>query len=103
MGSGSLSRVSALAELAYGISNIGNVVVRLVVWGPTDEITGGDERGGWCARFKAVREMPRPYVGSILQAKVTVLVSKSIITEDHNSDQYPVTDIRTVTTQDQSQ
>ena len=40
---------------------------------------------------------------SILQTKVTVLVSKSIITEDHNNDQYPVTDIRTVTTQDQSQ
>ena len=55
------------------------------------------------ARVMAVREMPRPYVGSILQAKVTSLFSKSIITEDHNSDQYPVTDIRTVTTQDQSQ
>ena len=40
---------------------------------------------------------------SILQTKATVLVSKSIITEDHNNDQYPVTDIRTVTTQDQSQ
>ena len=36
---------------------------------------------------------------SVLQTKVTVLVSKSIITEDHNNDQYPVTDIRTITTQ----